>query len=253
MTSGRIAVVTGSTSGIGRAVTLTLLRSGARVVATGRASCELAELAAAARSGPGQISTETADVRDEGLVDRLFDIAERAWGAPPDLLVLAAGRGLPGSVLGSDPGQWQDLVDVNYVAVLRHLRAGALRMVADARAAPHRTVRDVVVIGSIAGRVVSPANPVYGSTKFAVHAAVEGLRQEVCADGIRVSLIEPGFVATNFQERAGYDRDWFAGVEAQSGPLLTACDVARTVQFVIEQPAHLHLDHVRIRPTRQRL
>ncbi len=253
MTSERIAVVTGSTSGIGRAVALCLLESGARIVATGRSKSDLEDLAATAGPGPGQILTEAADVRHECLIERLFAAAEHAWGSPPDLLVLAAGRGLPGSVLGSDAEQWQDLVEVNYVAVLRHLRAGALRMVADARAAPHRTVRDIVVIGSLAGRVVSAANPVYGSTKFALHAAAEGLRQEICADGIRVTVIEPGFVATRFQERAGYDREWFAEVEAQCGPLLTAADVARTVEFVIGQPAHLHLDYVRIRPTRQRL
>jgi NADP-dependent 3-hydroxy acid dehydrogenase YdfG len=253
VTSGRIAVVTGSTSGIGRAVALSLLKTGARIVATGRSESDLEDLAAIAGPGPGRILTEAADVRHENLIEELFAAAEHAWDAPPDLLVLAAGRGLPGSVLGSDAEQWQDLVEINYVAVMRHLRAGARLMVADARAAPDRTVRDIVVIGSSAGRLVSPANPVYGSTKFAVHAAVEGLRQEICAEGIRVTVIEPGFVATNFQERAGYDRKWFAGVEAQCGPLLTATDIARTVEFVIGQPPHLHLDYVRIRPTRQRL
>lgn len=113
-------------------------------------------------------------------------------------------------------------------------------------------VRDIVVIGSTVGRQVSAANPVYGSTKFAVHSLVEALRQEVCALNIRVTLIEPGFVRSGFQEAAGYDTAWFEGVAAASGPLLVPEDVAEVVQFVLDRPKHVHLDDIRLRPTRQK-
>jgi NADP-dependent 3-hydroxy acid dehydrogenase YdfG len=107
------------------------------------------------------------------------------------------------------------------------------------------------VIGSTVGREVSARNPVYGSTKFALHSLVESLRRAVSASGVRVTLIEPGFVRSGFQDSAGYDREWFADVERASGPLLVPDDVARVVRFVVEQPPHVHVDDIRLRPTRQ--
>ncbi|GAA2003248.1 SDR family oxidoreductase [Catenulispora subtropica] len=252
MASERIAVVTGATSGIGRAIALELLEGGARVVATGRSEGALKDLAAMAEGGSGELLTLIGDVRETHLMDELFDTARRAWGREPDLVVAAAGHGLPGTLLDSDDAGWAGLVEVNYLAALRHLRTAGRRMRAEAQQGRNQQARDIVVLGSTAGRQVSAANPVYGSTKFALHGAVEGLRQELCAHGVRVTLIEPGFVKTGFQERAGYDPVWFAQVEADNGPLLTGADIARTVAFAVGQPAHVHLDDIRIRPTRQR-
>jgi NADP-dependent 3-hydroxy acid dehydrogenase YdfG len=114
-------------------------------------------------------------------------------------------------------------------------------------------VQDIVVIGSTVGRQVSAFNPVYGATKFALHSLVEGLRQEICEHNIRVSLIEPGFVISEFQESAGYDMQWFRQLEQESDPFLTPEDVARAVNSIASQPAHVHIDDIRLRPTRQRV
>ena len=110
-----------------------------------------------------------------------------------------AGRGLPGTVLGSDPARWEEMLSANYLAVLRQLRACAERFVALAKGDGGRQARDIVVLGSTVGRQVSAANPVYGSTKFALHSLVEALRQEVCGYGVRVSLIEPELEAKRLE------------------------------------------------------
>jgi NADP-dependent 3-hydroxy acid dehydrogenase YdfG len=249
MTEDRIAIVTGASSGIGRAIAARLARHGTRVVAAARRSGPLAELSAEAPEGT--VLPAVSDVTRPDATGELLGIAESRWG-PADLFVAAAGRGLPGTVLGSDPEQWREVVETNYIAIMHQLRACAEYFRKHAEAEDTRRVRDIVVIGSTVGRQVSAANPVYGSTKFAVHSLVEALRQEVCSYDVRVTLIEPGFVRSGFQDAAGYDPAWFAAVARDNGPLLEPDDVASVVEFVVDRPAHVHLDDIRLRPTRQK-
>ncbi|BBJ46888.1 oxidoreductase [Streptomyces antimycoticus] len=251
VTDQRIAVVTGASSGIGRAVVLHLAHQGAHVVAAGRRAERLTELAEELRTAQGRAVPVAGDIAQAGHTEELLATAEREWG-PADVFVAAAGQGLPGTVLGSDPERWQQLVEVNYLAMLRQLRLVGAEFRKRAEADGGARVRDIVVVGSTVGRQVSAANPVYGSTKFAVHSLVEALRQEVCFHNIRVTLIEPGFVRSGFQEAAGYDMPWFEAVAEENGPLLVPEDVADVVGYVIGRPTHVHLDDIRLRPTRQR-
>ncbi|MGC5365704.1 SDR family oxidoreductase [Streptomyces sp. DT24] len=251
MTKERIAVVTGSSSGIGRAVTLNLVRQGIHVVAAGRRTARLADLTDELIDGPGRIVPFAGDMTRPGHTEILLATAEQAWG-PASIFVSSAGLGLPGTVLSSDPSRWEELIEANYLAVLRQLRSCATAFRSHAEADGGAQVRDIVVIGSTVGRQVSAANPVYGSTKFAVHSLVEALRQEVCAHNIRVTLIEPGFVRSGFQTAAGYDSAWFEAIAEENGPLLTPEDVADVIGFAIGRPKHVHLDDIRLRPTRQR-
>ena len=91
----------------------------------------------------------------------------------------------------------------------------------------------------------------YGSTKFGVHGLTEGARRELGPKGIRVSLIEPGFVKSEFQGVAGYDPRWVDGVFEKFGPVLAGADIARVVSFIASQPPHVHVNDVMLRPTRQ--
>ncbi|MCS0639793.1 SDR family oxidoreductase [Streptomyces sp. LP05-1] len=251
MTEARIAVVTGASSGIGRATARELAGRGLHVVAAGRRGERLAELVEESRTEPGRTIPVTGDITRPGHTEELLAVAEREWG-PASVFVASAGQGLAGTVLGSDPERWAELVDANYLAVLRQMRSVAAEFRKQAEADGGAQVRDLVVIGSTVGRQVSAANPVYGSTKFAVHSLVEALRQEVCTHNIRVTLIEPGFVRSGFQESAGYDAAWFEAVAEENGPLLVPEDVADVIGYVIGRPAHVHLDDIRLRPTRQR-
>lgn len=252
MIKQRVAVVTGASSGIGRAIAGRLFRDGGLVVAGGRDVARLTSLAAEATQFPGEILPIAGDMTRPGYAEALLAAAEREWGEAT-VFVASGGRGLPGTVLTSDDSEWEDLVEANYLGLMRQLRACAAAFVDQAKADERGQARDIVVIGSTVGRQVSAANPVYGSTKFAVHALVEALRQEVCAHNIRVTLIEPGFVRSGFQAAAGYDPAWFERVAEENGPLLVPEDIAETVAFVIDRPAHVHLDDIRIRPTRQRV
>jgi NADP-dependent 3-hydroxy acid dehydrogenase YdfG len=209
MADGRVAIVTGASSGIGRAVTCHFVQRGMRVVAAGRNAAQLGKLVDALAGQPGAVLPVRGDMTEPGHTEELLAAADQRWEAPTIF-------------------------------------------VASARQDGGRQARDIVVIGSTVGRQVSAANPVYGSTKFALHSLVEALRQEICAYGIRVTLIEPGFVRSGFQEAAGYDMEWFERVAEEYGPLLTPDDVAETITFVVERPRHVHLDDIRLRPTRQK-
>ncbi|MBN9381644.1 MAG: SDR family NAD(P)-dependent oxidoreductase [Chitinophagaceae bacterium] len=110
---------------------------------------------------------------------------------------------------------------------------------------------DTLVIGSSIGRNVSPFNSVYGATKFAVHCLTEALRRQLGPKGIRVTLVEPGIVRTNFQSNANYDETWFEVYCKEIGPVLDADDVVRVIDATIGLPGHVNLDNISVKQTRQ--
>lgn len=253
MLYSRLAVITGATSGIGRATALELLKSPQwAVVGCGRREQRLAEMQDLAARQDRVFAGLAADASTPGLIGQLCALAQQRTGLAPSLFVLSAGRGLRGTLLTSDADAWPQVFETNVLALLRQLRECARWLVADVASATAGVPRDIVVMGSTAGRVVSAANPVYGATKFAVHSAVESLRQEVAPHGVRVTLVEPGFVRTEFQDVAGYEPAFMQQIEADCGPLLTPEDVARVIAFAVTQPAHVHIDDIRLRPTRQK-
>jgi NADP-dependent 3-hydroxy acid dehydrogenase YdfG len=250
----RVAAVTGVTSGIGRATAVELLKQGYwSVVGCGRRAQRLSELEAEAARTDKVFAGLAADVAEPDLVQRLSALAQQRTGLAPTLFVLSAGRGLRGTLLTSDEQAWPQLFETNVLALFGQMRDCARLLLADTSSAEADMPRDIVVIGSTAGRTVSAANPVYGATKFAVHSAVESLRQEVAPSGVRVTLVEPGFVRSEFQEVAAYEQSFMRQVEADCGPLLVPEDVARAIAFAVSQPAHVHIDDIRLRPTRQKV
>lgn len=253
MSDQKIAVVTGATSGIGRATARLLADKGIPVIINGRRQERLEQLMAEFNNeNVSSVFGFCGDASTAGLVNNLFHFAKQQHNLQPNTFILCAGLGLPGSILQSDHEKWAHLLEVNYLGVLHQLKECATIFLAQAEQEKCQFVKDIVVIGSTIGRQVSAFNPVYGSTKFAVHSLVEALRQEVCSKNIRVTLIEPGFVKTEFQEVAGYNQTWVNSIEQDLGQLLAPEDIAHTIDFVIHQPKHVHLDDIRIRPTRQK-
>ena len=248
----KVAVITGATSGIGEAIAMSFGDEAWNLVLTGRNSNKLNDQVKTLSQGATKAVAVSGDMKDESVVFKCLSASEKTWGLAPDLFVLSAGRGLPGTLLSSNPDEWEDLLALNYLSVMKQLRACGQFFLGLKKKDTSTIVRDIVVIGSTAGRQVSASNPVYGSTKFALHSLVESLRQELCEHMIRVTLIEPGFVKSNFQKSAGYDMKWFDSIEEANGPLLEPVDVARVVTFIVNQPPHVHLDDIRIRPTRQK-
>jgi NADP-dependent 3-hydroxy acid dehydrogenase YdfG len=258
---GRIVIITGASAGIGAAIARELVDHGVRVVVNARREPKLdalvAELNQHQRAGDGPFAIGVAgDAADDQVIAEFFDAAHRSFGREADAVIANAGRGLGGSVLTSDPSQWEEMIRTNLLGASKLLRAAGTRMLSslDSRGVDAwRTgePKDIIVIGSIVGRHVSPFSSMYGGTKFGIHGVAEGLRRELAPRGVRVTLVEPGFVESEFQGVAGYKPEWFRGVVEKIGPVLQPEDVARPVAFLLGLPAHVHLSDFILRPTRQ--
>lgn len=261
----RIGVVTGASSGIGEAAARALVSAGCPVVLNARRKEKLESLRR--ELGDEDVAIAAGDCADEGVIAHMLDTAREQFGggkgkfAPKreaDLIVINAGRGLGGTALTSDESQWEELIRTNITAAARMIRAAGKRLLA---AAPENEIRhdgiwlarprDIVILGSVVGRHVSPFSSFYSCTKAAVQTLAEGTRRELGPKGIRVTLVEPAFVTSEFQSVAGYSEDWYKQMVEKFGPMLSPVDIARTIVFVVGQPAHVHVSDVLIRPTRQ--
>jgi NADP-dependent 3-hydroxy acid dehydrogenase YdfG len=251
-----VGVVTGASAGIGLAVAHELAGQGAAVVLNARRKEKLEELARALSARGGRAVCVAGDAASQHVIDAMLDAgAQLGAGKAPDIIVVNAGRGLSGSALTSDASQWEEMLRTNITGAALLIRAAGRRLLAEVEGQSGPAVlarpRDIVVLGSTVGRHISPFSSMYGATKFAVNSLAEASRRELGPRGVRVTLFEPGFVESEFQGVAGYDPAWFAEVKGRIGPVLSPADVARSVGFVVSQPAHVHVSDVLIRPTRQ--
>ncbi len=243
----RIAIVTGASSGIGEAVARAFVASRFAVIGNARNPDRLAALERELGDG---FSGVAADASDPATPALLFAEAERQFGKPADLVVANAGRGLGGSIKDADSTRFQELIAINVSGTLSLLREAARRLTADG-ANDLSTPRDIVAIGSVVGRHISPFSAVYGATKFAVHAMAESLRRDLGPQGVRVSLVEPGFVLSGFQAAAGYSDSMVQGFQDRCGPLLKGEEVADAILYMVTRAPHVHVGDLVIRPVRQ--
>jgi NADP-dependent 3-hydroxy acid dehydrogenase YdfG len=241
----RIAIVTGATSGIGEATVRRFAAEGIAVVGNGRTAEKLVALE---KDLWPLFRGVTGDASKPEVVDELFASAEAAFG-PADIVVANAGRGLGGSVAEGDTSRLRELFELNVMGALELMRAAAARMVAQG-GFPDKA-QDIVVIGSVVGRHISPFSALYGASKFAVHSLAEALRREIGPKGVRVTLVEPGFVLSGFQNGAGYSKEMVDGIRQRLGPLLDGADIADAIAFAVSRPPHVHVGDIVIRPTRQ--
>lgn len=261
---GRIAVVSGASAGIGEALARRFVDRGAACVLNARRALRLHDLVR--ELGPEDAAAVPGDAADPDTIRAMLDTARDTFGSgsrEADLVVVNAGRGLRGSILDSDPSRWEDILRVNLLAAARLMRAAAERMVgplpvlastpvppAPPRDWPDRP-RDIVVLGSTVGTNLSPFSSFYGSTKAALHMLAESLRRLVGPRGVRVSLLEPGIVRSEFQDAAGYDLASFGKFMDSISPVLEPADLADLVEFIVSRPPGVHVNDAMIRPTRQ--
>jgi short-subunit dehydrogenase len=181
-------LVTGATSGLGRALALALTRRGARVIATGRSADRLEDL----RREAGAIETFAADLTDEGDRRRLIDAVASRFDGALDVAVQAAGVGAYGRFTSHDPSVLREIFEVNFFAPAELARGLYPLLRLGTRPA-------MVVIGSIVARRGLPGRPEYSASKFALAGLVESLRSEWTRDGIHILLVNPGFTRTGFE------------------------------------------------------
>jgi uncharacterized protein len=198
---GAVVLVTGASSGIGRATAHLLVARGATVVAVGRDAAALRDVADSTGG-----TAVAADLRDPGAADEVVRRAREAHGRL-DAVVANAGIGHAGPVADMSAGRISVLVDVNVRSTLLLARAAAAAF-AEQAAAGDRRARGLVFVTSIAGAVGVPGESVYSATKAAVESFAVVLREELRREGVSVSTVVPGVVDTLFFERRGvpYDR-----------------------------------------------
>jgi NADP-dependent 3-hydroxy acid dehydrogenase YdfG len=237
---GKIALVTGASSGIGEATALALSRAGARVAAGARRTDRLTSLA---EDAPGELLVLDLDVTDRQSVQDAVAATVERFGTL-DALVNNAGVMLSGAILGADTTEWTRMVETNLLGSMYAVHA-ALPHLLRARGA-------VVQISSTSGRIASAASGVYAATKFGITAFSEALRQEVTAQGVRVIVVEPGFVSTELTSHIT-DPSIQAMAEdmAASMRTLQPDDIAGAVLFALTQPHHVAVNEILIRPTDQ--
>jgi clavulanate-9-aldehyde reducatase len=240
--AGRVAAVTGASSGIGAATATALSRAGAAVALAARRRDRLEELAAALE-GPSSI--HEVDVSDEQQARSFIEAAHAEHGGL-NVLVNNAGLMLLGAVHGADTADWRRMLDVNLWGLLVCTHA-ALPLIARSGGG------DVVNLSSVAGRRADAGAAVYNMTKFGVHAFSEALRQEALHAGVRVTVVAPGFVETELQ---GHNTDpvvvrAMARSREQIGEVLKPEDVAEAIVHAVRQPPHVCVNEVVVRPTGQ--
>ena len=231
--------MTGASSGIGEATARLLAQNGHNVVLAARREDRLRSLAA--ELGEGTLAVPT-DVTDPAACEALVSRAVESFGSV-DILVANAGLGLYGSIPDGEPEDWRMMFEVNVLGVLYTTRAAVRHMLG-------RGSGDVVFVSSLAGRRVPRAEgTVYAATKHALTAVAEGLRMDVHGKGIRVINVEPGLVRTEFPE-SSYPSAQEYYAQREFSPLL-AEDIAQAVLYAVEQPPHVSVNEIVVRPTEQ--
>ena len=239
---GRVAAVTGASSGIGEATVRALSAAGAAVALGARRTDRLDEIAAGL---DGRTLVREVDVSDEEQARGFIQAAHEELGGL-HILVNNAGVMLLGPVADADTDDWRRMIHVNLLGLLYCTHA-ALPLIGASGGG------DIVNVSSVAGRRADAGAAVYNMTKFGVHAFSEALRQEALHAGIRVTTVAPGFVDTELQghNTSAVVRKAMERAREQIGEVLTADDIAAEIVHALTRPAHVCVNEVVVRPTAQ--
>ena len=240
--AGRVAAITGASSGIGAATAAALSGAGATVALGARRQDRL-EATAAELDGPA--SVHSVDLADEQAARGFIEAVHTEHGGL-HILVNNAGVMLLGPVEGADTSEWRRMLDVNLWGLLICTHS-ALPLIAASGGG------DVVNLSSVAGRRADAGAAVYNMTKFGVHAFSEALRQEALHADVRVTTVAPGFVETELQ---GHNENpvvqhALERAREQIGDVLQPQDIANAILYAVSRPRHVCLNEVLVRPTRQ--
>ena len=262
--NGKTAIVTGASSGIGRATAELLGKHGVHVYLVGRTQSALEEVNNSIAQGGGTASVAQIDINERGriaaLVQQALDETQRL-----DIMVNNAGLEYPGSIIDGDMDKWREMVDTNILALLAGCQAGVKAM-RSCGAQGH-----IVNVSSVSAQ--RPNSGVYGATKHAVNVISSSLRDELENDDIRITNVLPGATSTNFARNfppafaeqflsaAGLDIPFTPGellpadtLDALANnlkPMLcNPVDVANAVIYAVSQPINVNIAEIVVRPPR---
>jgi clavulanate-9-aldehyde reductase len=241
--SDQVVAITGASSGIGEATALACARAGAAVALAARRADRIEALAQRITDEGGRALAVTADVGEEGEARGFVERAHRELGRL-DALVNNAGVMLLGPIEGAPTEEWRQMVHANIFGVLYCSHAALPLM----REQGHG---HIVNVSSVAGRVARAGAAVYNLTKFGVGAFSEALRQEGVEAGVRVTVVEPGAVAT---ELVGHNREEVLSQLAKTFDGVTplpAEQIADAILYAIGLPREVSINEILVRPSSQ--
>ncbi|MFN5956145.1 MAG: SDR family NAD(P)-dependent oxidoreductase [Dolichospermum sp.] len=241
---GKVAIITGASSGIGEATAIALAAEGAKVVIAARRVERLEAVAKQIIDHGGQALSIVSDITDEAQAQNVIQKAHTEFGHI-DILVNNAGISFPGRIENADPSNWRKMIDINVLALMytTHIALPIFK----AQKSGH-----IVNISSVAGRIARAGMAGYNVTKWGVNAFSEALRQEVYQDNIRVTIIEPGLVETEIDQHIT-DVVAKQEIEARRKAItpLQSEDIAAAIVYAVSQPQHVNVNEILIRPTQQ--
>ncbi|MDT2020825.1 SDR family oxidoreductase [Methylocella sp. CPCC 101449] len=238
MSSDKVVLITGASSGIGAGIARELAGTGAKLMLGARRTDRLEALAEDIRAQGGEVITRRLDVTDRADVAAFAAAAQKAWGRV-DVLVNNAGI-MPLSLMASlKVDEWDRMIDVNIKGVLYGIAAVLPQMTA-------RRSGHIVNIASIGALAVVPTAAVYCATKYAVRAISDGLRQE--HSDIRVTCIHPGVVESELAHTIT-DPVAVEAMKTYRAIALQPDAIGRAVRFAIEQPDDVDINEIVVRPT----
>ena len=241
---GKVALVTGASSGIGEATAIALAEEGAHVAVLARRADRLEQVIRRIKDAGGEAIPLVADVTNEEQLRAAIRQVKETFGRI-DILVNNAGVMLLHQIEGVDSGEWRQMLDLNVLAVM--LACQEVLPIMQAQGGGH-----IVNISSVAGHQVKAGYSGYNASKWALGAFSESLRQEVTRQHIRVTVIEPGMVATELRQHITDPEVRKAQQEAEhSITPLQGEDIAAAILFALTQPEHVSISELLIRPTEQ--
>lgn len=244
MITGKVALVTGASSGIGYATAIALAKAGAKVAICARRTDKLAQLEEEIKKIGTEVLVQKVDVTVRSECESFAKKVLNEWNSI-DILVNNAGLMPLSFIKNLKVDEWDQMIDVNIKGVLYCTAAVILHM-------KEKKSGHIINISSVAGRLVFPAGSVYCATKHAITAFSEGLRQELSArSNIRVTCIEPGVVATELTNTIT-DESLQTFVEgAKKMESLRAEDIANAILYAAQAPKHVNVNEILIRPVEQ--
>jgi ribitol 2-dehydrogenase len=235
--SGKVILITGASSGIGRAMARLLAGEGAQLALSARSADKMQALAAEIGGNPLIIP---ADMTKPSEVDAMVEQAIGHYGKV-DIFLANAGIYVPGEAVEGDPAAWEEMIAINVSAVFRAIRAVLPGMIAQKGG-------DIIVTSSISGHQAIHWEPVYSATKHAVQAFVHGVRRQVARHNLRIGSLAPGMVLNElwgYSDQASIDRD----IAAHKG--LRSEDVAEAALFMLTRPANVTIRDLVMLPQNQ--
>ena len=248
---GTVALVTGASSGIGHATARALASNGAAVALVARRKERLDELASTIENDGGKALAIEADITDKAQAQGAVDTTVSELGRL-DTVVNNAGVMLLGPAEGAPIEEWERMVALN-VSGLLYVSHAALPHLLKAAEDGAREVADLVNISSVAGRVARGGAGVYNLTKFGVTAFTEALRQEVGGRHVRISVVEPGAVATELITHVR--QEVLADLAKRFGQMevLLSEDIADAIAYIVTRPRRVAVNEMLVRPTNQEM